>query len=55
MACLPVTVLGLAVTREWLVRRAGVSGCEPAALDAVSFPECPPGSFMRRVGDPPKP
>jgi len=44
MACLLVAVLGLVLAREWLVRRAGVLGCEPAALDAASFPECPPGS-----------
>src|SRR5205823_7430396 len=43
-----VAVLELAVAREWLVRRAGVSGCEPAALDAESFPECPPGSLAAR-------
>src|SRR5206468_8645217 len=36
-----VAVLGLAVAREWLFRRAGVSGCEPAALETASFPECP--------------
>jgi hypothetical protein len=40
-----VTALGLVVAREWLVRRAGVLGCEPAGLDAVSFPDCPPRSL----------
>src|SRR4249920_3554806 len=39
-------VVGLAATREWLFRRAGGSGCEPAALDAESFPGCPPGSLV---------
>ena len=38
-------VLELAAAREWLLRRAGVSGCEPVALDAESFPDCPPGSL----------
>jgi hypothetical protein len=36
--------LGLVLAREWLVRRAGGSGCEPVTLDAESFPVCPPGS-----------
>src|SRR5690242_7746407 len=46
---LVVAVLELAVAREWLVRRAGPSGCEPAALETASFPECPPGSLRGRM------
>jgi hypothetical protein len=36
-------VVVLVRVRERLVRRAGVAGCEPAALDGESFPACPPG------------
>jgi hypothetical protein len=36
-------VVVLVRVREWLVRRAGVAGCEPAALETESFPVCPPG------------
>jgi hypothetical protein len=32
---------------EWLVRRAGVAGCEPAALETERFPGCPPGPSGR--------
>src|SRR3954452_22074316 len=39
MACSRVAVLGLVLTREWLV-------CEPAALDLESFPGCPAGSLV---------
>jgi hypothetical protein len=44
-------LVGLVVAREWLLRRAGVAGCEPVALDAESFPVCPPGppSFRWRA------
>ena len=38
-------VVGLVRVREWPVRRAGVAGCEPAALESESFPVCPPGPF----------
>ena len=44
-----VAVLELALAREWLVRRAGVPGWEPAALESESFPGCPPGSLPLRV------
>jgi hypothetical protein len=36
-------VVVLVRVREWLVRRAGVLGCEPVTLDLESFPFCPPG------------
>jgi hypothetical protein len=39
-------LVGLVMAREWLLRRAGVAGCEPVTLDAESFPVCPPGSFF---------
>ena len=39
------TVLGFGLAREWPLRRAGASGCEPATLDTESFPDCPPGSL----------
>src|SRR6516164_10219862 len=42
-----VAVVGLFRVREWLGRRAGVSGCEPAALATESFPGCPPGPVSR--------
>jgi hypothetical protein len=42
--------LGLALAREWLLRRAGGSGCEPVTLDAESFPVCPPGSLAVSFG-----
>src|SRR5437016_3456376 len=35
--------------REWLVRRAGVAGCELAALESESFPGCPPGPLAAAV------
>jgi hypothetical protein len=35
--------LGWGQAREWLGRRAGARGCEPAALASVSFPVCPAG------------
>ena len=31
--------------REWLARRAGFLGCDPAALVSEPFPYCPPGSL----------
>jgi hypothetical protein len=37
-----LVVVALARVREWPGRRAGVSGCEPAALATESFPGCPP-------------
>ena len=37
-----MVVVALGRVREWLGRRAGVSGCEPAALATESFPGCPP-------------
>src|ERR1035437_9370684 len=36
-------VVALGRVREWLSRRSGVFGCEPAALATESFPACPPG------------
>ena len=41
-----MVVLALVRVREWLGRRAGVSGCEPAALATESFPGCPPGPAL---------
>jgi hypothetical protein len=38
-----VVVVAFLRVREWLGRRAGASGCEPAALATESFPGCPPG------------
>ena len=38
-------VLGFGLAREWPLRRAGASGCEPATLDTELFPDCPPGSL----------
>ena len=46
MAGVRVAVLSLVLAREWLVRRAGVAGCEPAALETESFPVCPPGPLL---------
>ena len=37
-----MVVVAFGRVREWLGRRAGVSGCEPAALATESFPGCPP-------------
>jgi hypothetical protein len=45
IACLPAAVLELVLAREWLLRRAGLSGCEPATLETASVPGCPPGSL----------
>ena len=48
-----VVVVALVRVREWLGRRAGVSGCEPAALASESFPGCPPGpAFARGLARP---
>jgi hypothetical protein len=42
------------VIREWLVRRAGCSGCEPGALETESFPDCSlPPLRQREIGRPP--
>ena len=38
--------VGLVRVREWLVRGAGVAGCEPAALELETFPVCPPGPAL---------
>ena len=38
-------VVGWWRVREWLGRRAGALGCEPAALATEPFPTCPPGLF----------
>ena len=35
--------LALGLAREWLGRRAGFAGCEPAAQALEPFPVCPPG------------
>jgi hypothetical protein len=35
------------LVREWLGRRVGDLGCEPAALATESFPACPPGLPLR--------
>src|SRR5438552_956674 len=43
-------VLGLLSAREWLFRRAGDSGCEPATLETEPFPDCPPGSLPGSFG-----
>ena len=43
-------VVALVRVREWLSRRAGVSGCEPAALATETFPGCPPGPAVRGDG-----
>lgn len=40
-----LSVVGWWQAREWLARRAGLVGCDPAALGAESFPCCHPGSL----------
>src|SRR6478735_7947117 len=45
-------VLRLVTAREWLIRRAGLSGCEPATLATVLVPDCPPGPFPRLACSP---
>src|SRR3954452_23645722 len=37
-----LVVVAFVRVREWLDRRVGVSGGEPAALATESFPGCPP-------------
>ncbi len=49
VACLPAAVLKLVLAREWLFRRAGLSGCESATPETASFPGCPPRSLPLRV------
>src|SRR4051794_36281235 len=44
-----LVVVAFGRVREWLGRRAGVSGCEPAALATESLPGCPPGPIASRA------